>query len=186
MLNNWLPLPNKDMEKKCRRTALLLKRVNCGPQDTKRGKWIIVLIVKVKYLPRVIIGGVHLELRFHGSHNHDGKENKKKWKDGNNLRHNLHGNSPLSHCSVINFLSPLPPDLPQSNIVSNFSRLLQGGHYSSPLPPPKKKWRQCLCKIWCWRRGGGGKLRGKQGIYVGNAMVAHKRPTFSCKKKNLS
>ena len=33
-----------------------------------------VLIVKVKYLPRVIIGGVHLELRFRGSHNHDGKE----------------------------------------------------------------------------------------------------------------
>ena len=30
--------------------------------------------MKVKYLQRVIIGGGHLELRFHGSHNHDGKE----------------------------------------------------------------------------------------------------------------
>ena len=28
-------------------------------------------------------------------------------------------------------------------------------------------------------------MRGKQGIYVGNAMVANKRPTFSCKKKTL-
>ena len=74
MLNNWLPLPNKDMEKRCRRTALLLKGVNCGPPDTERGKVIKVLIMKVKYLPRVIIGGVHLVLRFHGSHNHDGKE----------------------------------------------------------------------------------------------------------------
>ena len=30
--------------------------------------------------------------------------------------------------------------------------------------------------------GGGRRLRGKQGIYVGNAMVENKRPTFSCKK----
>ena len=180
MLNNWLPLPNKDMEKKCRRTALLLKRVNCGPQDTKRGKWITVLIVKVKYLPRVIIGGVHLELRFHGSHNLDGKENKKKWKDGNNLRHNLHGNSLLSHCSVT-FCAPSPQTFPKATLFP-----ISPGYYRGDITvvrsPPKEKWRQCLCKIWCLGAGGR-RLRGKQGIYVGNAMVANKRPTFSCKKK---
>ena len=183
MLNNWLPLPNKDMEKKCRRTALLLKRVNCGPQDTKRGKWIIVLIVKVKYLPRVIIGEVHLELRFHGSHNLDGKENKKKWKDGNNLRHNLHGNSPLSHCSVINFLCPLPPDLPQSNIVSNFSRLLQGGHYSSPLPPLRKNEDSAYAKFGV---GGGGSW-GANKVYTWAMQWSRINGRhFLVKKKNLS
>ena len=30
--------------------------------------------MKVKYLLRVLIRGGHFELRFHGSHNHDGKE----------------------------------------------------------------------------------------------------------------
>ena len=74
MLNNWLPLSNNDMKKKCRQTALLLQRVNCGPRDTKWGKWIKVLIMKVKCLPGVIIGGVQLDLSFHGSHNHDRKD----------------------------------------------------------------------------------------------------------------
>ena len=159
MLNNWLPLPNKDMEKKCRRTALLLKRVSCGPQDTKRGKWITVLIVKVKYLPRVIIGGVHLELRFHGSHNHDGKENKKKWKDGNNLRHNLHGNSLLSHCSVINFLCPLPQTFPKATLFPIFPGYYRGDITVVRSPPLRKNEDSAYAKFGVG--GGGGEVEGQ-------------------------
>ena len=158
MLNNWLPLPNKDMEKKCRRTALLLKRVNCGPQDTKRGKWIIVLIVKVKYLPRVIIGEVHLELRFHGSHNLDGKENKKKWKDGNNLRHNLHGNSLLSHCSVT-FCAPSPQTFPKATLFP-----ISPGYYRGDITvgrsPPQQRMKTVLMQnLVLWGGGGWGANR---------------------------
>ena len=80
-------------------------------------------------------------------------------KDANNLRHNEHRNSPLSHCSEINFLCPLPPDLHQSNIVSNFSRLLQGGHYSSPLPPPRKNEDSAYAKFGVGRGGGWGANR---------------------------
>ena len=51
-----------------------------------------------------------------------------------------------------------------------------GGHYSSPLPAKKKegsayaKFGVCVCVCV---GGGGGRLRDKQGVYVGNVIVAN-------------
>ena len=117
--------------------------------------------MKVNNLPRVIIGGVHLVLHFHGSHNHDGQEYENRL--ANNVMNEktlttyVTTNTEIRHFRIAlqyTFCASSPPDLHQSNIVSNFSRLLQGGDYSSPLPTPQKRMKTVLMQNLVL--GGGG------------------------------